>query len=188
MKYFAALLATTAALNWANQAAMHAWLEDHNDEHVHEETEVTYDISQYGTTVEYEADPGIDLIIQLDNLPAGATLKYFEDSLEVLGYTTPETLDGKRTAFVVICTPGDDDHGHDHDHEDEDGEEVFQMILSDTVTCTSAAATDCATAETLKIDIHVHEEGSLMMILLLTTVVLGAGGAAYYFMVMAPTA
>ena len=119
-------------------------------------------------------------------MPASATLKYYENSLEVLGYTTPEVISGKNTAFLVLCTPGDDDHGHDH--KDEEGEEINQIILSDSVTCTSANAKDCTTANVLKVDIHVHEKGSVIVMILLVTILLGAGGAAYYFMMIAPTA
>ena len=156
MKYFAALLATATALNWNNRAAMIAWLEDHTDALSEEDAiEIKYDVSAYGTTVEFEyEDPGIDVIIQLDNLPDGATLKYYEASLEVLGYTTAETLDGKRTAFIAICTPGDEDHvdehGHGPDHvEGDPGTEVYQLTLSDSVTCTAASTMDCTNAEKL---------------------------------------
>ena len=45
-------------------------------------------------------------------MPDGAKLIYSETSLEVLGHTYPEVLDGKKTAFIAISTPGDPDHGH----------------------------------------------------------------------------
>ena len=45
-------------------------------------------------------------------MPDGAKLLYSEESLEVLGHTSLEALDGKKTAFIAISTPGNPDHGH----------------------------------------------------------------------------
>ena len=144
---------------------MNAWLGAHDH--------AKYDVSHYGTTMEEEADAGVDLIIQLDNLPDSASLKYYEGGMGVLGYTTPEVKDGKRTAFLAVHIPGDDDHGHDT-------KEVFDIILSDSVTCTAVAAKDCATEKVLTLNIHVHTPWSWMMILLIVIV----GAIAAYVLLM----
>ena len=125
--------------------------------------------------MEQEAEAGVNLIIQLDNLPDSASLKYYEDGMGVLGYTTPEVKDGKRTAFLAVHIPGDDD---DHEH---DAKEVFDIILSDSVTCTAVAAKDCATEKVLKLNIHVHKHWSWMMIILIVIFV----AIAYYVLFMA---